>query len=297
MDRLTGISVFVTVVERGSLTAAAEALDMSRAMVTRYLAEVERWSGARLLHRTTRRIGLTGAGELALERFRAMLALSQGLREALSDDASELRGRLRVTTSTSFGHAHLCAEVAGFLRQHRQVEVELLLVERTVDLVDERVDIAVRIARRLDERLIARRLATCRSVICAAPDYLQRHGVPQTPQALAGHRCLAHLHVGRHAWEFRDGEHAISVPVGGGFCTNEAGALMTAALAGAGLAMLPRYLVAPALASGALCQVLEDYALEEMGVYAVYGSRRQQPRAVRALLDFLAARFAGREDW
>lgn len=297
MDRLTAISVFVAVAERGSLTAAAESLDMSRAMATRYLAELERWSGARLLHRTTRRIGLTGAGELALERFRAMLTLSETLRDELSDEVSEPRGRIRVTASTSFGHAHLCAEVAEFMRGHRQVQVELLLAERTLDLVDDRVDVAVRITRRLDQGLIARRLATCRSVICASPDYLERHGEPETPRALVEHQCLAHLHVGRDAWEFRDGNRTISVPVSGGFRTNEAGALMIGALAGAGLAMLPRYLVGPALVSGALRQVLGDYALEEMGVYAVYGSRRQQPRAVRALLDFLAARLAQRADW
>lgn len=297
MDRLTAISVFVAVAERGSLTAAADALDMSRAMVTRYLADLERWAGARLLHRTTRRIGLTGAGETALERFRTMLALGEALREELSDDVPEPRGRIRVAASTSFGHAYLCAAVADFMRGHRQVQVELLLAERTVDLVDERVDVAVRITRRLGEGLIARRLATCRSVICASPGYLERHGVPETPQALADHNCITHLYVGRHVWEFREGGREISVPVSGSFRTNEAGALMVAALAGTGIAMLPRYLVAPALASGALRQVLEGYALEEMGVFAVYGSRRQQPRAVRVFLDFLAGQLEGRGDW
>ena len=167
MDRMTAMNVFVEVAERGSLTAAAEALEMSRAMVTRYLAEVERWLGARLLHRTTRRISLTGPGEAALLRFRQMLAIGDELRGELATDNPEPHGLLRVTASVSFGQNHLAAAVAEFVKRHPLTRVELLLVDRVVNLVEERVDIAVRISRAIDPSLIARPLGQCRSVLCA----------------------------------------------------------------------------------------------------------------------------------
>ncbi|WP_032968451.1 LysR family transcriptional regulator, partial [Stenotrophomonas maltophilia] len=147
MDRLTAMTVFVEVAERGSLTAAAEVLDMSRAMVSRYLAEVEGWLGARLLHRTTRRVSLTGPGEAALARFRQMLAIGEELRGELASDDPEPHGTLRVTASVSFGQSHLARAVAGFVARHPAARIELLLVDRTVNLVEERVDLAVRIAR------------------------------------------------------------------------------------------------------------------------------------------------------
>ncbi len=215
MDRLTAMHVFVEVAERGSLTAAAEALDMSRAMVTRYLAEVETWLGARLLHRTTRRISLTGPGEAALLRFRQMLAIGDELQGEVASDNPEPHGLLRVTASVSFGQLHLAAAVAEFVRRHPLTRVELLLVDRVVNLVEERVDVAVRISRAIDPSLIARWLAPCRSVLCAAPSYLAERGTPTSADALAGHNCLTHHYVGKSVWQLQRHGRAISVAVGG----------------------------------------------------------------------------------
>ena len=213
MDRLTAMTVFVEVAERGSLTAAAEVLDMSRAMVSRYLAEVEGWLGARLLHRTTRRVSLTGPGEAALARFRQMLAIGEELQGELASDDPEPHGTLRVTASVSFGQSHLARAVAGFVARHPAARIELLLVDRTVNLVEERVDLAVRIARHIDPSLIARRLATCRSVLCATPSYLQARGTPTAPEHLAAHNCLTHHYVGKSLWQLHRDGRSLSVPV------------------------------------------------------------------------------------
>ena len=295
MDRMTAMAVFVEVVERGSLTAAAEALDMSRAMVTRYLAEVERWLGARLLHRTTRRISLTGPGEAALLRFRQMLAIGDELQGELATDDPEPHGLLRVTASVSFGQSHLAAAVAEFVRRYPLTRVELLLVDRMVNLVEERIDVAVRISGAIDPNLIARPLAQCHSVLCAAPAYLAAHGTPATADALAAHNCLTHHYVGKSVWQLRRDGRSVSVAVGGNISANEASLLVEAVRAGAGIAMLPMYQIGPLLASGELVRVLPEYALDVMGLYAVYASRRQLPALMRSFLDFLVERFASPE--
>lgn len=292
MDRMTAMNVFVEVAERGSLTAAAEALEMSRAMVTRYLAEVERWLGARLLHRTTRRISLTGPGEAALLRFRQMLAIGDELRGELATDNPEPHGLLRVTASVSFGQIHLAAAVAEFVKRHPLTRVELLLVDRVVNLVEERVDIAVRISRAIDPSLIARPLAPCRSVLCAAPAYLAERGTPATADALAAHNCLTHHYVGKSVWHLQREGRKIAVAVGGNISANEASLLLEAVRAGAGIAMLPTYQIAPLLRSGELIEVLPDYEAEGLGIHAVYASRRQLPTIMRSFLDFLVERFS-----
>ncbi|WP_137191141.1 LysR family transcriptional regulator [Stenotrophomonas rhizophila] len=292
MDRMTAMNVFVEVVERGSLTAAADALDMSRAMVTRYLAEVERWLGARLLHRTTRRISLTGPGEAALLRFRQMLAIGDELHGELATDNPEPHGLIRVTASVSFGQIHLAAAVADFVKRYPLTRVELLLVDRVVNLVEERVDIAVRISRAIDPALIARRLAPCRSVLCAAPSYLAERGAPTTADALAAHNCLTHHYVGKSVWHLQRDGRAIAVAVGGNISANEASLLLEAVRAGAGIAMLPTYQIAPLLRSGELIEVLPDYQVEGLDIHAVYASRRQLPTIMRSFLDFLVERFA-----
>ncbi len=295
MDRMTAMTVFVEVVERGSLTAAAEALDMSRAMVTRYLAEVERWLGARLLHRTTRRISLTGPGEAALLRFRQMLAIGEELHGELASDNPEPHGVLRVTASVSFGQSHLAAAVAGFVQRYPLTRVELLLVDRMVNLVEERVDVAVRISRAIDPNLIARPLAQCHSVLCASPAYLAAHGSPATADALAAHNCLTHHYVGKSVWQLQRDGRTVSVAVGGNISANEASLLVEAVRAGAGIAMLPIYQIGPLLESGELVRVLPEYELDAMGLYAVYVSRRQLPAVMRSFLDFLVERFASEE--
>lgn len=293
MDRLTAMQVFVAVVDGGSQSAAAERLGLSRPVVSRQLADLERWIGARLLHRTTRKLSLTAAGAEALPRCRQVLALGGEIRAAGASREGEPRGLLRITASNSLGHARLAEAVARYQRRYPAVSVELLLVDRKVDLVQERIDLALRISREIDPNLIARKLAVCESVVCAAPAYLRKQGVPDHPQDLATHNCLTHAYYGSSVWEFqRDGEPT-QVAVQGNFSANDALSVCAAAKAGAGVAMLPAYLAQSCLDDGTLVAVLPAYQPAKTYFHAVYATRRHMPATLRSMLDFLARYFAG----
>ena len=296
MDRLKAMQVFVEVADRGSLSAAAVHLDMSRAMVSRYLAEMEQWVGVRLLHRTTRRLSLTPAGAETLPRCRQMLDMVGDLHSAVATPEDTPRGLLRITTSMSFGARHLAPAVTDYVKRHPGTSVDLMLVERAVNLVEERVDLAVRITNDLDPNLIARKLAVCRSVVCASPEYLAREGVPARVEDLSLRNCLTHSYFGKSLWRFeRDGE-PVDVPVGGSISANEVSVLCSAAVEGAGIAMLPTYYAAEYIASGKLQVILPQCKPQELGIYGVYASRRQMPLILRSMMDYLAERL-GSAPW
>lgn len=293
MDRLTAVRVFVEVADQGSLTRAAEGLDMSTAMVSRYLAALEDWFDARLLHRTTRKLSLTDAGLAALPACRQMLDLSEEAAHLAAARSREPTGLLRVTTSGSFADAQLTAALVDFQEQHPQVEIVLSVGDKAADLVGERVDLAVRITNTLDPTMITRRLAVCRSMLCASPDYLRQYGSPRSLDALRQHRCIAHAFgIGRQ-YRFVRGQETIAVPVSWNFHTNETAVLRRAVLSGAGIGMLPTYYVGDDLNAGRLVQLLPDEEPEILGIHAIYLSRQHQPLALRLLVDFLAARFGG----
>ena len=297
MDRLTATRVFVEVVERGSQTAAAEALEMSRAMVSRYLGELETWVGARLLHRTTRKLSLTGAGEQLLGQCREMLAMADAMQSVSRTDEAAPRGTLRIACSQSLAQAWLVHALDDFTRLYPQVSVDLLVGSQAVNLVEARIDLALRITNQLDPNLIARQLAVCRSVVCATPAYLARHGTPQRPEDLAQHNCLSYAYFGRSIWEFSRAGEPHAVAVSGNLSANESMVLLEAVLADIGISLQPRYSVGAHLRSGALVQLLPDYEPQQLGIHALYGTRRQMPPALRALLDFLIQRLADRPDW
>ncbi|WP_321845137.1 LysR family transcriptional regulator [Paraburkholderia bannensis] len=293
MDQLTSMRVFIQAVERGSLSAAADSLDMSRAMATRYLEGLEDWLGSRLLHRTTRRLSLTEAGEQAIPQCREMLSIADELKARATLGGDEPSGKLRLTTTLSFAQAQLTAAMIEFQEKHPLVEVDLLVLDRSVNLVEERVDLALRISNRIDEGLVARRLAVCHSVLCASPSYLRRYGRPVLPDDLKNHRCIAHS--GGLAPEFqlqREGQSFIVEPKAC-LTSNETSIVQCAAVAGAGIAMLPTFFVGDLLKRGQLVRVLEDYALAPLDIQAVYLSRRHQSRPLRMLIDFLSTRFGG----
>lgn len=293
MDRLTAVRVFVEVVDRGSLTQTAERLDMSAAMVSRYLVAIEDWFGARLLHRTTRKISLTDAGMAALPSCRQLLDLAQEAQHMAAERMREPAGVLRVTTASSFADAQLTAALVDFQAQYEQVEIVLSVGDKAADLVSERVDLAVRITNKLDPAMIARPLASCRSVLCASPSYLARHEAPQTAADLHQHRCIGHAFgIGKQYNLSRHGK-VVQAPVNWRFQTNETAVLRRAVLSGAGIGMLPTYYVGEDLRAGRLVQLLPDHEPEVFGIYAIYLSRQHQPLALRLLVDFLAARFAG----
>ncbi|OWY40025.1 LysR family transcriptional regulator [Xenophilus sp. AP218F] len=293
MDRLTAMQVFAEVAQRGSFTAAGDELDMSRAMVTRYIAELEDWLGVRLLQRSTRKVTLTDAGTACLARCQQMLELAGEVQADASQRDGEVRGMLRLAASTSFGQAELAAAVGDFLALHPQVRIDLLLGDRSVNLIEERVDLAIRITNEPDPGLVARKLCECRSLAVASPAYLARVGAPARPADLAQHHCLSYSNFGRSEWRFSRGGQEEAVRVGGRLSANEATALLQATLAGAGVSLQPSYLAAPLVADGRLRALLPEWEPARLGIYALYPSRRLLPLAVRALLDFLLARFSG----
>ncbi|CAI2465289.1 D-malate degradation protein R [Serratia ficaria] len=297
MDRITAAEVFITIVDRGSMIAAAETLEMSRAMVTRYLAQMEQWAGARLLHRTTRKLSLTDAGERTLERCRQMLALAGEIDLVEGEPSDELRGLLRITCSQSLGQTALVGAVTQYLKLHPQVAVDLQMNNRAVNLVEERIDLALRITNELDPNLIARPLSTCASVVCASPAYLAAHGTPRHPQDLALHNCLTYSYFGKSLWHFDSQGVKSAVAVSGNLSANESVVLMAGTVQGAGISLQPYYSAAPLLASGELIELLPDYRPQSMGIYGIYTSRRQMPATLRTMLDFLVAWFVDNPGW
>ena len=292
MDRLTAMQVFVEVAHSGSFSATADKLDMSRAMVTRYVGALEQWLGARLLQRTTRSVTLTDAGENCLRRSQQMLALMENVEEETHGQDGALRGQLRITCSMSLAYAQLAAAVTDFLKLYPQLKVDLNASEGALNLVEARIDLAIRISAEPDPMLIGRVLAPCTSVLVASPDYLRAQGTPTLPSDLVAHRCLSYANFGKSVWKLQRGDVHAEVSVAGHFSANEATALLQAALAGGGVALQPVYLANAHLLDGGLRVVLPDWKLPDMAIYALYPSRKHLSPAVRALLDFLVEWFA-----
>lgn len=288
MDRLIAARVFVEIHDRGSLAAAAEALDMSRPMVSRHLATIEKWAGARLYHRTTRRIGLTAAGEAALVQCRELVRVAERIPQVSDQTMADPRGLLRIACSHPLAQSLLARAVTAYLRRFPQVTIDLQVFNHAVDLVAERIDLAVRICNDIDPSLIARRLGTCESVVCASPGYLREHGIPETPEALADHNCLTYSYFGRSVWQFQHQGMPVSVSIGGNLTGNDSVTLLQAVLAGAGVAMQPLMSVRPYIESGELTAILPGYRPEPLGIHAIYASREYISASLRTMVDFLS---------
>ncbi|MCE9685356.1 LysR family transcriptional regulator [Shewanella sp. AS16] len=291
MDRLTAANVFVTIVERGSLVAAANALAMSRSMVTRYLAEMEDWSGSRLLHRSTRSLSLTPAGEQVLSHCHRLLELASEV-PAVDHGMAMPRGLLRIGCSQFVAHQILAPVVRQYLASYPEASVNLHVSSQTVDLIAERIDLTIRITNELDPGLIARRLGRCDSVICAAPAYLASRPSLNSPEDLTLHNCLSYSYFGDALWQFEREGRSFKVPVRGNFSANDSMVVLEAALAGEGVAMQPVLAAQPYLDSGQLQLLLPDYRPQSLGIYGVYQSRKHLPPALRLMLDSLVAHFA-----
>lgn len=294
MDKLAALTAFVRVVERGSFTAAAEDLRLSRAMTSKHVQDLEAHLGVRLLSRTTRRVSLTEEGRLYHARCAEVLAALAEADQSVTARQAEPQGLLRLNGPVSFGTHYLAPAIADFTAAHPRVAVDMVLVDRVVDLVDEGYDLAVRIGALASSSLIARRLAPCRLVVCAAPDYLARQGAPTRPADLAGHNCLDYSYGGLSGvWRFSGPAGEEAVPIAGNLIINNGDALRAAALRGQGIVVLPTFIVGADLRAGTLRRVLADHALPELGIHAVYPSGRHLPAKVRAFIDFLAGRLGG----
>ncbi|MEI8623642.1 LysR family transcriptional regulator [Pseudoalteromonas sp. B137] len=290
MDRVTAAQVFIDIAHSGSFTATAERLAMSRPMVTRYLEAMENWVGVRLLHRTTRKISLTSHGEQCLKDIELWLDTAQQLVSNIQS-VDGLSGSIKIATSMSFGHAQLMPALKEFMLLHPNLSINVDLQDSTTDLIKSRIDLAIRIASNPDDSLISKPIAVCRSVIVADKNYLADTPAINSPEDLKLHQCLSYTNFERQVWHLSRGAEHQSIQVSSRLSANEATSLLQATLSGAGLSMQPTYMANKLIKSGELTAVLPGWQPIEMNIYALYSSRKFQPPAVRALIDFLEAYF------
>ncbi|QEE25959.1 LysR family transcriptional regulator [Rhodanobacter glycinis] len=300
MDRIGDLSLFLRVLDLGSISAAARSLDLSVAVASQRLKRLERELGVRLLHRTTRRLHATPEGMLLAEQGRALVEDLESLTGGLRQSATEVSGTLRVTMSAAFGGRYISPLLPEFLALHPRVKLSVNLDDQIVDLVGSGFDLGIRVGALGDSGLVARQLASNRRVLCASPDYLQRHGTPRTPAELADHDCL--LLVGSQGrqdiWHFSDRRgREIVQRVQGRFESNQGALLRDAAMAGLGIAMHSVWHVHEQLSRGELQVVLPDYPIATTGIHAVMPQRRLVPPRVRAFVDFLAERLGDPSPW
>jgi DNA-binding transcriptional LysR family regulator len=300
LDRFTSLQVFVKVAASGSLSAAGRDMGLSQTMVTKHVAALEARLGVRLFHRSTRRLSITEAGRNFLESVERILSELDAAYASIAADRFEPRGLLRLNAPVSFGSRQIAPLLAEFARRYPHLQVELGLNDRLVDLAEEGWDLAVRIGSLEESSLIARRIASCRTALAAAPGYLQAHGTPRTVAELNGHNCLGYTlshRTGADRWSFGS-RGDVTVKVSGSLRANNGDALRSAAIAGEGIIYQPTFIVADDLKAGTLVRLtLDQPTIEFAGIYAVYLPERNPPAKVRAFIDFLVQRFSPVAPW
>ncbi|HSW17899.1 MAG TPA: LysR family transcriptional regulator [Ramlibacter sp.] len=293
MDRFQEMQAFAAVVDAGSFVGASDALAMSKAAVSRQIAELETRLGVRLLHRTTRKLSLTEEGSVFYARCRELLSGVAEAEAEVTARSGQAVGLLKVSAPVSFGVLHLAGLWGGFMAAHPNVALEVSLSDRMVDLVEEGFDVAVRVARLPSSSLVSRKLSSTRMVLCASPQYLKAHGSPRHPSELAQHQVLAYtLFASGETWSFDGPEGPVSVKVAPRMHTNSGDTCRATALGHQGIILQPTFLVADDLRAGLLVEVLPQYRSLDLGVYALYPTRKHVLPKVRLLIDYLAQSFA-----
>ncbi|MEN3294584.1 MAG: hypothetical protein V7642_3837 [Burkholderiales bacterium] len=279
---------FATVVETASFTGAGERLDMSKAMVSKYVGVLEDHLGTRLLNRTTRRLSLTESGQVYYERCLQIIADVAEAEQAASQLTAIPRGTLKIAMPVSFGTIKIGPLITEYVRQYPEVKLDIALADRKVDLIEEGFDLAIRIGSLPESGLIARKLAVDRTAICAAPAYLKQHGTPLKPEDLRRHACLNYTYASSgDEWYLKKDREELVVPTSGPIRANNGDMLRLAALSGGGIIWQPRFIVEDDLRTGRLVEVLTDYSTVELGIYAIYPSRKHLSAKVRTFVDFL----------
>ena len=286
------MQAFAAVADAGSFVRAAEALQVSKTAVSRLIGDLEARLGVRLLHRTTRRLSLTAEGELFHARCKALTADVEEAEAEVTARAGEAVGQLRLNVPVSFGLMHLAPLWPAFLQQHPKVTLDVTLADRIIDLVDEGYDLAVRIAQLPASSLVSRKIASTRLVLCASPDYLRRHGEPSHPADIARHTVFTYtLLATGDTWNFEGPDGPVEVKVTPRLRSNNGDTCCAAALQHQGIVLQPSFMVSHHLRAGALVEVLPQYRSLELGVYALYASRRHVTPKVRVVIDFLVDAF------
>jgi len=299
LESLSDIAVFVQVVRDGSFTKAAERLELSRSVVSKYVTRLEERLGARLLNRTTRRLSLTEAGRIFYERSRRGLQDIEEAKAEVSRLQEEPRGILRINAPMSFGILHVAPALREFLLKYPEVSVDMNLDDRKVDVIEEGFDVSVRITDLPDSSLVARRLGPCRHAIVAAQSYLEKHGTPQAPEDLQDHNIVSYQYQESATnWHFlTPDKKQVTVPVSGSVQMNNSLALREAVLSGIGIMRSPTFLVGKDIETGRLVPLLKNCQTLEVSIYVVYPQRRHLSPKVRAFVDFMAARISSEPYW
>ncbi|ALU89216.1 LysR family transcription regulator protein [Herbaspirillum rubrisubalbicans M1] len=293
MDRLQSMRVFAKVVEQGSFVRAAELLDISNAVATRFIADLEAHLGTRLLNRSTRRLSLTEAGQAYLERVRMILAEVDDAEALVSLETKRPAGTLAIYSNAGFGQSQLGEMLAAYAETYPEVALDINLSDRSIDLVEEGIDIGFFSSmQKFDASMIVRQLGVARVILCASPAYLARHGAPEQPEDLSRHSCLNFSHEYlRHHWHVNTAAGVMDVPIVSKVVSNSGVLLRDLALAGMGIVLRPSYSLGDDLRCGKLVQVLPDFDMGQVVISMVYPSRRLLSAKVRSFADFVSARF------
>jgi len=288
MNRFAAMRTFVEIVDHGSLTAAADAMNRSQPTIVRTLAALEAHLGTRLLQRTTRRMSLTSEGRDFLERCRHILADVEDAERAVGQDEGEPRGQLRITAPVQFGQMHIVPALSGFLRRYKQVRADVLLLDRNVDLVEEGIDLALRIGHLPDSSMVAVRVGEVRRVVCASPELLRESGIPDHPKALSELPCIRQQNLprGETAWPFHDGARDIIVNVDGRLGCNQIAAAIAACVDGIGYGQFLSYQILGLAREKRLELVFEDFEPAPLPVSLVYPGSRIVSARLRALINW-----------
>lgn len=298
MDRIDAMKLFVRVSDAGSFSAVAQQMGVARSVVTRQVAALEAHLRVKLLARSTRRLSLTSAGAAYLEKCRTILELVDSAETDLSAEHQTPRGLIRASVPLSFGMRHLAPLLTEFAERYPEVTLDVDYSDRHSNLFEEGIDLAVRITNRLETTNVARRISYSRILVVASPEYLARHGEPRHPEELASHWCLGYTGTAFPTqWPFLVDGHTQTFPVRCRLLANNGDALLQAAIAGSGFTRAPLFIAAEALRKGQVRQVLQEFPMPDLGIYAVLPGNRLIPYRVRALMDFLACRLEGEPPW
>ncbi|QSI33822.1 LysR family transcriptional regulator [Variovorax sp. RKNM96] len=293
MDRFKAMQTFVQIAEQGSMTRAAESLGSSLPAVVRSLAALEAHLGVRLFHRTTRRLSLTEEGRHYLPRAREVLLAADAADRALNAEAREPAGQLTITAPVLFGHMYVAPAITRFMKRYDKVRCSVLLYDRAVNLLEENIDVGIRISPLEDSSLVAQTLGTIRRVVAVSPDYLARHGTPQHPRDLNGAPCVRGRIDAPPQWQFHEGGKTISVTPSNRLEFNHLAPAVEACAAGMGFGTFFSYQVLPYVAQGRLQIVLEDFEPPPRPVSVIYPTARLLPARTRAFIDWMKTEFSG----
>jgi DNA-binding transcriptional LysR family regulator len=294
MDSLDGLKTVIAVVETGSFTIASERLMISKALVSKYVGEVEEKLGVRLFNRTTRRLALTEAGKTYYDRALPLLEEYEELLDSVTGDQSTPKGKLKISVPVTFGEMQLSPVINKFITTYPDIQVNIQLTDRRIDMLEEGVDVVIRIGGVDDSNMVARQINTYPLVLCASPAYLKQHGYPNIPNDITRHACIidSNFRIGKQ-WPLVSPNGTVeTIEVTSKIAANSPRAVMEIAKSGGGIALIPRFIVAETIAQGLLVEVLPSYSTLEFGLFAIFPHRRYLSKKIRCFIDFLIDEFS-----